>query len=163
MKGKAEFRVAGRLDVTPFAQELLTSHVELLGAVPRAEIHVQFEWADVFLLPTLCEGSATVCYEALANGLPVITTPNAGSVVRDGIDGFIVPVRDAAAIADRIELLADNDDLWAAMSANALVRAEQYTLEKYGERLVDALRDAGTMTSGTKLQPNGLVQVACGK
>jgi glycosyltransferase involved in cell wall biosynthesis len=136
---QAEFRLAGPLDVSLYAQNLLKEYVTLLGGVPRSEIYRQFAWADVFLLPTLCEGSATVCYEALSYGLPVITTPNAGSVVRDGIDGFIVPIRDASAIADRIERLAEDGDLWAEMSANALARASEYTLEKYGERLLDAI------------------------
>ncbi len=140
LKGKAEFRVAGQLDVSAYARKILSEHVNLLGVVPRAEVHRQFEWADVFLLSTLCEGSATVCYEALSCGLPVITTPNAGSVVRDGVEGFIVPIRDAAAIGDRIERLANDGHLWAEMSANALARASEFTLEKYGERLLRALR-----------------------
>jgi hypothetical protein len=137
--GKAEFRMVGRLDITSYAQGLLNSKVNLLGAVPRSEIHRQFEWADIFLLPSICEGSATVCYEALAHGLPVITTPNAGSVVRDGVDGFIVPIRNSEAIVDRIERFADNSDLLALMSSNALERAAEYTLDKYGERLLAAL------------------------
>jgi len=141
---KAVFHVAGQFDITPFAQNILREHVTLLGAVPRSEIHRQFEWADVFLLPTLCEGSATVCYEALSYGLPVITTPNAGSVVRDGLDGYIVPIRDSAAIVDRIERLVDDGDLWQTMSGNALERSAEYTLEKYGERFVDALRAVST-------------------
>ena len=82
LKGKAEFRMAGQLDISAYGQESLREHVTLLGAVPRSEIQKQFAWADVFLLPSICEGSATVCYEALAYGLPVITTRNAGSVVR---------------------------------------------------------------------------------
>jgi glycosyltransferase involved in cell wall biosynthesis len=73
----------------------------------------------------------------------VITTPNAGSVVRDGVDGFIVPIRDVAAIVDRVERLAGDSELWAEMSANALARASEYTIEKYGERLLAALQDAG--------------------
>jgi glycosyltransferase involved in cell wall biosynthesis len=154
LKRKAEFRVVGPLDVTPHAQKLLGEHVALLGAVPRTEIHRQFAWADVFLLPTLCEGSATVCYEALSYGLPVITTPNAGSVVRDGVDGFIVPIRDAPAIADCVERLVDDGDLWAAMSANALARAREYTLERYGERLVDALEDAGVTARSMRPEIN---------
>ena len=136
MKNKADFCMAGQIDVIPDAQQLLNSHIRLLGAVPRSEIHRQFEWADVFLLPTLCEGSATVCYEALSYGLPVITTPNAGSVVRDGVDGFIVPIRDAAAIVECIERLVDDRDLWTTMSANAFSRASEFTLERYGERLL---------------------------
>ena len=140
LKGKSEFRMAGQLDITPYAQKLLSEHVTLLGAVPRSEIHRQFEWADVFLLPSLCEGSATVCYEALSFGLPVITTPNAGSVVRDGVDGFIVPIRDSAAIEDSILRLADDEDLWSRMSANALARASEYTVEEYGNRFLGALQ-----------------------
>ena len=131
--------MAGQLDITSDAKRLLSSYVRLLGAVPRSEVREQFEWADVFLLPTLCEGSATVCYEALSYGLPVITTPNAGSVVRDEIDGFVVPIREWASIVDRIERFLDDYDLWEAMSANALKRSAEYTLEKYGERFVSAL------------------------
>ena len=47
--------------------------------------------ADVFVFPSLFEGSAVVTYEALAAGLPSVVTPSAGSVVRDGVEGFIVP------------------------------------------------------------------------
>ena len=139
LRGKAEFRMAGQLDVTAEAERMLSKHVTLLGAVPRSEIHRQFKWADVFLLPTLCEGSATVCYEALSYGLPVITTPNAGSVVRDGLDGFIVPIRDTSAVVDRIERFVDDNDVWATMSANARTRASEFTLERYGERLLSVL------------------------
>jgi glycosyltransferase involved in cell wall biosynthesis len=140
LMGKAEFRMAGRLNVTPHAQDLLSSHVSLLGVVPRSEIYQQFAWADVFLLPSICEGSATVCYEALSYGLPVITTPNAGSVVRDSVDGFIVPIRNAEAIVDRIEHLADNEEVWSRMSQNALERAAEFTLDGYGQRLLKELQ-----------------------
>jgi len=102
----------------------------------------QYAWADVFLLPTLCEGSATVCYEALAAGLPVITTPNAGSVVRDGLDGFVVPIRDPEAIAEKLEILARDRELLWWMSNKARERAREFTVEKYGERLIATLRVA---------------------
>jgi glycosyltransferase involved in cell wall biosynthesis len=98
-----------------------------------------YAWADVFLLPTICEGSATACYEALAVGLPVVTTPNAGSVVRDGVDGFVVPIRESEAIVERLERLAEDRDLVDRMSTDALVRASEFTLAKYGERLITAL------------------------
>jgi glycosyltransferase involved in cell wall biosynthesis len=75
---------------------------EFLGQVPRTETTQLYQWADVFVLPSICEGSAMVTYEALMFGLPVITTYNAGSIVRDGVDGFIVPIRDAQAIADSL-------------------------------------------------------------
>jgi len=101
-----------------------------------------YAWADVFLLPSICEGSATVCYEALAAGLPVVTTENAGSVVRDGIDGFIVPIRDAAAVVARLETLDRDRPLLESMARAARERAREFTLEKYGERLLAALSAA---------------------
>ena len=136
---KARFRFAGHIGLTQEAREKLGKHVELTGPVARAGIGKFYEDADVFLLPSLCEGSATATYEALAAGMPVITTPNAGSVVRDGVDGFIVPVADAAAMVEKLELLAADRALLAAMSANALQRASEFTLEAYSRRLLEAI------------------------
>ena len=121
------------------ARKQLSECVELTGPVPRAVIHEHYAWADVFLLPSICEGSATVCYEALAAGLPVVTTPNSGSVVRDGVDGFVVPIRDADAIVERLERLASVPNLLEEMSTNALQRAAEFTVEKYGQRLLATL------------------------
>jgi glycosyltransferase involved in cell wall biosynthesis len=131
--------MAGKINVTPNAQGRLREHVALIGSVPRSEIGEHYKWADVFLLPSICEGSATVTYEAMAAGLPVICTPNTGSVVRDGVEGFIVPVRDAKMIAERIEQLAANPEQRARMADNALVRADHFTLEAYGRRLLAVL------------------------
>ena len=91
---RAEFRWVGPIMLNEDARRRVREHVDLPGALPRIEILGQFEWADVFFLPSICEGSATVIYEAMMMGLPVVTTPNAGSIVTDGLNGFIVPVRD---------------------------------------------------------------------
>jgi glycosyltransferase involved in cell wall biosynthesis len=139
-----QVRAVGPIQVTEPAAAELRRHLELTGPVPRSEVCRHFDWASVFVFPSICEGSATVCYEALAAGLPVITTPNAGSVVRDGVDGFIVPIRNPEAIAEKLELLARDRELLAWMSANALARSREFTLEKYGERLVGAIRQAYT-------------------
>ena len=135
-----EFRVVGPVNLRSPAVEDLRSSVELFGGVPRSEMSGHYGWADVFVLPSLCEGSATVCYEALASGLPVITTPNAGSVVRDGIDGFIVPIRDAEAIAARLEMLISDPRILDQMSGNAALRAAEFTVKKYGERLLSTVQ-----------------------
>jgi glycosyltransferase involved in cell wall biosynthesis len=95
-----------------------------------------YRWADVLVLPSICEGSATVIYEGLACGLPVITTPNAGSVVRDGREGFIVPIRDADAIANALEQLLRDKNLLLMMSDNALKRGREFDVTDYGKRLV---------------------------
>ncbi|MBD2201175.1 glycosyltransferase family 4 protein [Calothrix sp. FACHB-1219] len=141
LQGLAKFRLVGPLNTKPEIESALTTHVKLIGAVPRSQILDHYAWADVFLLPSICEGSATVIYEALAAGLPVICTPNAGSVVRDGIDGFIVPIRNPEAIVQKIELLARQPELRRQMSQNALKRANEYTLDKYGQRLLKILNE----------------------
>lgn len=139
LKGKAVFRMVGSIGVTREAEAQLREHVALTGVVPRNEIAVHFEWADVFLLPSLCEGSATVTYEALACGLPVICTPNTGSVVREDVDGFIVPIQNACGIAEKLEKLANDEECYARMSTNTRVRAKEFTVAAYGRGLLAAL------------------------
>ena len=95
--------------------------------------------ADVYVFPSLVEGSSLSVYEAMASGLPIITTVNAGTLVRDGIEGFIVPPRNSDAIADAVERLA-NPALRAEMGRAARRRAESIgDWHHYGQRLVAAL------------------------
>jgi glycosyltransferase involved in cell wall biosynthesis len=133
-----EFRVAG--DVTfRIAHHPRTRFLRFLGRVPRHQMKDEFLRADLFVLPSLAEGSAEAAYEALAVGLPVITTAATGSVARHGIEGFIVPPRDAASLAARIEQLIEDRPLRNRMAIAARDRARHYTLEHYGRRLVSAL------------------------
>lgn len=141
LKGRAEFRMVGSVAVQPGAYESLKAAVGVKGPVPRTEMRHEFAWADVFLLPSLCEGSATVVYEALAAGLPVICTPNTGSVVRNGIDGYVVPIQDAGAICNALTALIDNRDVLLAMGNNARARAAEFTLARYQQRLLGALAE----------------------
>jgi hypothetical protein len=149
LQGVAEFRWAGPVALLPAAASTLSAHIDLRGAVSRTAMPAEYAWADVFLLPTICEGSATVCYEALAARLPVITTPNAGSVIRDGVDGFIVPIRNSEAIVERLTLLAHDQDLRRWMSNNARARAREFSVEKYGERLIATIQAACAACEGT--------------
>ena len=81
------------------------------------------------------EGSAFATYEALASGLPIVTTKNAGSVARDGEEGFIVPIRDVDALVDRIERLYRDKALRMTMAQAARRRATEFTWAHYRERL----------------------------
>ncbi len=101
-----------------------------------------YQMADVFIFPTISEGFGLTQLEAMACGLPVITTPNCATIVRDGVDGFIVPIRDAQALAEKMDILARDTELRAWMSQNARVRAQQFTWERYEERLITAIKSA---------------------
>jgi glycosyltransferase involved in cell wall biosynthesis len=93
----------------------------------------------VFVFPSICEGSATVTYEALASGIPVIATPNTGSVVRDGIDGHIVPMRNPEAIAQSIESYLKTPGLHEAEQNKDIKGRERLGIEAYGGRLIKAI------------------------
>lgn len=75
--------------------------------------------ASVFVLPSLSEGNPKVVMEAMAHGLPVITTTNAKSIVEDGKSGFVVPIRDAHSLGEKIRYLYDNRDVAERMGAEA--------------------------------------------
>jgi len=120
------------------------------GQIPRTRMAEEFRRADVFVLPTISDSFALVHLEAMACGVPVITTPNCGSVVRDGVDGFLVPIRDAAMLAERIEQIVTDRDLRERMSQNAKERTAEYTWERYGERLLSAV---------TKTMPQGAAEI----
>lgn len=109
--------------------------------VPYSELPQYYQSADIFVYPSLHEGSALAIYEALASGLPVITTPNSGSVVRDGVDGFIVPIRDIEALKEKILLLYQNKDLRDQMGLQARKRAESFTWQAYRQRLNSLVRN----------------------
>ena len=143
----ARIRMVGPDRLPASIRRRLGRSVEVRGIVPRQQIAAEYHWADVFLLPSLCEGSATVVYEALAAGLPVITTYSTGSVVRDGVEGLVVPERDPQAIVEAIRHLAENEALRAELSENARRTAREHTVEKYGRRLLDTL---------SRLQPGGM-------
>jgi glycosyltransferase involved in cell wall biosynthesis len=136
---KCEVRVVG-----PYNQETIQQPEfqgpTYIGQVPRSEVIKEFLEADIFVMPTLSEGCALVHLEAMACGVPVITTPNCGSVVRDREEGFIVPIRDAPTLADRMEQLLTDDNLRNQMSQKARERAKEFSWDKYLERLLEAFK-----------------------
>lgn len=139
---KVVIRIVGESLVDEAAIRQLKQSLQVVGAVSRDEMHAQYNWADALVLPTLSEGSANVVYEALVHGLPVITTPHAGSVVRDGIEGWIVPIRSSEAIVDAVQKLDQDRGLLEQMSIAALARSKEFTWDQYAIRLVAAIQNA---------------------
>lgn len=130
----AELWLAGRIMLS--MRSLLSRYSHLPGITYPGHIPdpaALYQSADIFVLPSLEEGSALVTYEALASGLPVVTTPNAGSVVRNDQEGIIVPVRDVAALATALETLRTNTAQRQEMGRAARRRAEAFSWEAYGQ------------------------------
>lgn len=134
---KIHVKAAGAILLEPEAINSLEKNMDILGLIPRAETAKLFSWADVLVLPSICEGSALVTYEALASGVPVITTPNAGSHVIDGFTGFIVPIRDSLAIAEKLDLYARDANLLKDMSSAARHYAEEhFSYQEYSKNII---------------------------
>ena len=110
--------------------------------VPHDALADIYRRADVFVLPSLHEGSALVTYEALASGVPVIATPNAGSVVRDGVEGFLVPAGEIDPLAERLFDVYRDPERRREMARAARRRAEEFSWPAYGERLAAAVSSA---------------------
>lgn len=110
--------------------------------MPHDQVLELMQQADVLVLPSLSEGCALVVLEALACGLPVIVTPNTGSLsfVRDGQEGFVVPTCQAEIIAERLDALYGDRAMLAEMSRQAQVTAAENSWEQYRANLADAMR-----------------------
>ena len=112
--------------------------------VAQKQLPALMHAADVFVFPTLVEGMPMVVLEAMACGLPVIVTPNGpGDVVRDGVDGFIIPPNDPDALVDRLERLYADPQLRLEMGQNARRQAEKWTWARYAQTAATTVLELG--------------------
>ncbi len=125
----------------PDAQDLV-----FLGHLSRAGMAAEFARADVFVFPSLAEGSASVTAEALGAGVPVVTTMAAGSIVRDGVDGIIVPERDPVAIAEAVRSIVRDREKRDAMSRAARERAQAFTWDGFAAQVIAATKQITAAT-----------------
>ena len=105
-----------------------------------ARIHAA---SDVFVLPSLFEGTPLTLIEAMAAGLPIVTTRTCGmrDVIQDGGNGMLVPLRSPASIAEALTLLLDTPDLRARLGRAAHLDAlSQYTWQKVAKPVLEAYK-----------------------
>jgi glycosyltransferase involved in cell wall biosynthesis len=110
-----------RAETDPFL-ERHAGHFEHKGEVPQARLVELYAEADVFAIASIEEGLAMVIPQALACGLPVICTTHSGGddLVLDGVNGFVVPIRDPETLAERLVSLRDDPERLAAMKRAAV-------------------------------------------
>lgn len=124
----------------------LAGSIEMAGQVAHTDLVDQFEWADLFCLPSVTaangdkEGIPSVLVQAQACGLPTVSTWHAGipEVVIDGGTGYLVPERDSIRLAQRLIELIANPDLWAAIGSAGRKHVEQqFDARVLAKRLVE--------------------------
>lgn len=112
--------------------------IEYLGAVSMTERIEFFQKADIFVLPTYAEAMPMSVIEAMAAGLPVISTAVGGipELIKDGVDGFLFPPGDVKVLAEKILFLLNNKNIRLSIGKKARQKAcEQMDFRLYVDRL----------------------------
>jgi len=130
-----EAHIFGRLykDIEKEVNLLKTNNIFFHGFTKN--IIDEYHQCDIYIYPTYFEGSSKTVFEAMSCGLPVVTTENAGSIVRDNEDGFIVPVNDVDSIVEKIKYFYENRYEIEKMGKNAQEYSRKFTWELYGKKV----------------------------
>jgi glycosyltransferase involved in cell wall biosynthesis len=132
----ARLTIIGRLDPdwTPYVERRLAAlgeRVRYLGTFPNKDMPRAYADADVMVFPSLVGGLGIVCFEAMATGLPVITS-SGDVIIRDGVDGLVVPVRDIEGWRQALRRLAAGRDYRLALGAAGADRLKSFTWDAFG-------------------------------
>jgi len=117
------------------------SKITYIGHIPQKELFKYYSQSSVFVIMSIEEGLALVQPQAMACGLPVIYTVNTGGedIVRDGTDGFVIPIRDVEALKEKILYLYNNPEICRKMGESAKERVSNgFTWDDYGNKIISA-------------------------
>jgi glycosyltransferase involved in cell wall biosynthesis len=130
-------------EIKPFLRQWGSPAVKHQGPFPETELHKYYSQGSVFCLASIEEGLAMVQVQAMACGLPVICTTNTGGadLVREGRDGFILPIRDVGAIKEKILYFYENPEAGKVMGESACKRVQAgFSWSDYGHKMIAVYR-----------------------
>lgn len=135
--------VYGKLDI-PARLLINNENINYNGSVPREKLLEIMEEYDFLIFPTLCDGFGLVITEALSNGLPVITTKNAGAsdLIIDGHNGFVIESHNSDSITKKIFWCNNNKKKSFEMRKNALNSASKWQWHNYRKKLTEIIKDS---------------------
>jgi colanic acid/amylovoran biosynthesis glycosyltransferase len=157
---RVQYRIIGGGDAEPDLRALIhrlgvADAVMLLGPQPTDDVLAWMQRSDIFLLPSLAEGTPTVLLEAQASGLPIVATDVGGvrDILPDGRSGFLVPGDDGAALIAGLNRLVDQPERWEEMGrAGRAFVAEHHDIQRLNRTLAELLarlRSAGRTQAAT--------------
>ncbi len=114
-----------------------------IGHIPQGELYKHYSQGSVFVLNSIEDGFGMVIIQAMACGLPVIATTNTGGqdIIRDGQEGFIIPIADVAALKDKLLYFYQRPELCREMGQTAKKRVSYgFTWDDYGEKIIKAYK-----------------------
>lgn len=144
LKNSVELTLLGRKaapDCRPL--EAATRKYRWIPTLSHTDVLREMHEHDLLVFPSLFEGFGLVILEAMAQGTPVITTDHTcgPDIIEDGTDGFVVPIRSAEAIAQKLEVLSSDRGRLMAMKFAARRKAELHLWKTYRQRLVEMARE----------------------
>lgn len=139
---RVKFVMVGPVQLDPDVVRRECGPVEIVGSVPRSQVKDWLSRFHIFFFPSTCEGCAGAVLEAMDTGLPIVSTPNSGTIVRHGIDGFIHAYDDIDGFSESIEKLASDRHFRLNMGLNSRQCIERYDLQWYMNRLKEVMSGA---------------------
>jgi len=130
-------------DIIPFLKKYNNGRILCKGPYPQKELYKYYSQGSVFILMSIEEGFSNVIVQAMACGLPAICTTNTGGedIIRNGIDGFIIPIRNVDALKEKIVYLYRYPQVSKEMGKQARKRVESsFTWQHYGDRIIEIYR-----------------------
>lgn len=136
------FDVVGSHQLSPQAMAALPPNIRIHGPCARQDVSLWYRQSDVFVLPTVSDGFALTQLEALAHGIPVVTTPNCARVITDGKDGLVVPARDAHALAAALLRLRQDPAVLLTMREHTGEVLTRFSAAHHRRKLMAILAEA---------------------
>lgn len=136
-------------ETEPLLARFASDKIRHVGPFREFDLHEYYRLGSVFCLPSIEDGFGMVLNQAMASGLPLICSTNTGGadLISDDREGFVVPIRDAEALKEKILFLYENPNKRAEMADAARARVEEnFTWDHYGARALDLYR-AGLRSS----------------
>ncbi len=123
----------------------LEKNVVFLGRIPHEDVLPYYQEASLFVFPSLNEGMSNAMLEALAVGLPLVSTNTGGAseLVTDGENGFIIKFKDSQDIADKIEKLILDEELRKKMALVSRTLAEKMSWQSVAEKYFEVYKQVG--------------------
>lgn len=169
---KLEYSIVGDGPLMESLQQLteelgVNNIVKLVGWKKREEVIEILNLAHLMIVPSVTakngaiEGIPNVLKEAMAIGLPVITTEHSGipELVQDGVSGFLVPERDVDSLAEKLGYLIEHPELWPEMGhAGRTFVEKNYDLEQLNDRLVEIYQECLCSSAKQSAKPENFIQ-----
>ncbi len=150
MKEACDIYIVGEkptADFTELVGKMKLRNVHFVGYKDREELKQFYRAADIFCLLTREDIWGLVINEAMAAGLPIVTTDRCAAgieLVENGSCGYLLPVGDAETLAGRLDQMLQDGDHWLMqMGENSLQRIRQFTVEQMVEEHIKAFEQCG--------------------